>query len=158
MSVTTIDRETHSNEQDHASLRLWLRLLTCTTLIETEVRTRLREEFEITLPRFDLMAQLERHRDGLRMGELSQRMMVSGGNVTGITDQLERDGLVERIEMPGDRRSWCVRLTEAGRQSFQAMARTHEAWIINLMQGLTTAEQQQLYSLLSKLKQGVSSK
>ncbi|MBU6361297.1 MAG: MarR family transcriptional regulator, partial [Chloroflexi bacterium] len=74
------------------------------------------------------------------------------------TDQLERDGLVERIEMLGDRRSWCVRLTEAGRQSFQVMARTHEAWIIDLMKGLTTAEQQQLYSLLSKLKQGVSSK
>lgn len=158
MTPNMIDRETDSSERDHVSLRLWLRLLTCTTMIETEVRTRLREEFEITLPRFDLMAQLERSKDGLKMGELSQRMMVSGGNVTGITDQLERDGLVERIEIPGDRRSWRVRLTEAGRQSFDVMARTHEAWIVGMMRSLSPAEQQQLYGLLHKLKQGMGKK
>ena len=86
------------------ALRLWLRLLTCTQLIETQVRTHLREQFDTTLPRFDLMAQLERAPDGLKMNELSRRMMVTGGNVTGITDQLERDGLVERVAVLGDRR------------------------------------------------------
>ena len=96
-----VDRESVSSEQDHTSLRLWLRLLTCTTLIENCVRKRLRTDFETTLPRFDLMAQLARSDDGLKMGELSQRMMVSGGNVTGITDQLEKIGLCRTPDTAG---------------------------------------------------------
>src|SRR5436190_13114836 len=109
---STPDRESSATERDHTSLRLWLRLLTCTTLIENYVRGKLREEFETTLPRFDLMAQLARHPQGLKMRELSELMMVSGGNVTGITDQLEKDGLVKRLTLPGDRRAWKVCLTE----------------------------------------------
>ncbi len=149
------DRESSTTERDHTSLRLWLRLLTCTTLIENKVRGNLRQEFETTLPRFDLMAQLARHPDGLKMGELSKLMMVSGGNVTGITDQLEKDGLVERVTLPADRRAWKVRLTPAGRQVFDRMAAAHEAWIVNLMGNLTAEEQQQLHALLGKLKQGL---
>src|SRR5512135_2946428 len=82
------DHESRLHDDHHESLRLWLRLLTCTLLIERRIRARLREDFGTTLPRFDLMAQLERNPAGLRMGELSQRLMVTGGNVTGITDQL----------------------------------------------------------------------
>src|SRR5207245_8116885 len=134
---STPDRESSTTERDHTSLRLWLRLLTCTTLIENNVRGLLREEFSTTLPRFDLMAQLARHPDGLKMGELSKHMMVSGGNVTGITDQLEKDGLVERVTLPGDRRAWKVRLTPAGRVVFDGMAVAHEAWIVKLMDNLT---------------------
>ncbi len=80
-------------------------------LIEQRVRARLRERFAITLPRFDLMAQLERNPQGLKMGELSRRLMVTGGNVTGLTDQLVGEGLVERRPIPGDRRAYAVRLT-----------------------------------------------
>jgi DNA-binding MarR family transcriptional regulator len=151
----TPDRESAASERDHTSLRLWLRLLTCTTLIENNVRGLLREEFTTTLPRFDLMAQLARHPDGLKMGELSKHMMVSGGNVTGITDQLEKDGLVERVTLPGDRRAWKVRLTPAGREVFDRMAVSHEAWIAKLMDNLSVEEQQQLHTLLGKLKQGL---
>jgi DNA-binding MarR family transcriptional regulator len=150
-----VDRESRATETDHTSLRLWLRLLTCTTLIENQVRGQLRTEFETTLPRFDLMAQLARNPDGLKMGELSQRMMVSGGNITGITDQLEKDGLVERVTLPGDRRAWQVRLTQAGREAFDAMAAEHESWIVDLIGSLTVQEQQQLHTLLGKLKQSV---
>lgn len=157
-SPNGMDRESHATETDHTSLRLWLRLLTCTTLIENRVRGQLRTEFETTLPRFDLMAQLARNPDGLKMGELSQCMMVSGGNITGITDQLEKDGLVERVTLPGDRRAWQVRLTQAGRESFDVMAVEHEAWIIGMMGSLTVQEQQQLYTLLGKLKQSVREK
>jgi len=149
------DRETHLTDHDHTSLRLWLRLLTCAKLIENRVRSGLREDFETTLPRFDLMAQLARHPDGLKMSELSRLMMVSGGNVTGITDQLEKDGLVERVTLPEDRRAWMVRLTDAGRDQFAAMAHVHEAWIVGLMEGLSAQEQQQLYGLLGRLKQTV---
>jgi DNA-binding MarR family transcriptional regulator len=144
------------HEPDQAVLRLWLRLLSCTTLIENQVSSRLRNEFEITLPRFDLMAQLARSPDGVNMGELSQRLMVSGGNITGITDNLERDGLVERITPPEDRRAKIVRLTAKGRVVFDQMAQVHATWIEDWMDGLTEQEQHQLYLLLGKLKHHVS--
>jgi DNA-binding MarR family transcriptional regulator len=161
----TIDRpssDTHDlradthDEPEQRVLRLWLRLLSCTTLIENKVSSRLRSEFETTLPRFDLMAQLARSQDGVNMGELSQRLMVSGGNITGITDNLERDGLVERITPPGDRRAKIVHLTPKGRAVFDQMAAVHATWIEDWLGSLTEQEQQQLYMLLGKLKQRVS--
>jgi len=152
---TIIDRETVGTEHDHTSLKLWLRMLTCTTMIENCVKKGLRNDFETTLPRFDLMAQLARYPNGLKMGELSQRMMVSGGNITGITDQLEKEGLVERLTPESDRRVWRVKLTEKGREVFQDMANTHEKWIIGWMSGLSMDEQHLLQSLLGKLKQSV---
>ncbi len=147
-----VDRETVGSEHDHTSLRLWLRLLTCTTMIENCVKKGLRTDFQTTLPRFDLMAQLARYPDGLKMGELSQRMMVSGGNITGITDQLEKEGLVERMTLPADRRVWRVRLTDKGAESFAAMATVHEEWMLDWMSELTSDEQHLLHSMLGKLK------
>ena len=135
------------------ALRLWLRLLTCTQLIEKQVRTDLREQWGTTLPRFDLMAQLEREPEGMRMNELSRRMMVTGGNITGITDQLEAEGLVERAEVEGDRRAYLVRLTPKGRQQFNAMAQAHEAWIVDAFAGLSPRDIQTLHALLGKVKQ-----
>jgi DNA-binding MarR family transcriptional regulator len=140
---------------DHDALRVWLRLLSCTTLIENRISSRLRGEFETTLPRFDAMAQLARFPDGLLMSELSQRLMVSNGNITGITDNLERDGLVERILLPEDRRARKVRLTAKGRAAFDQMASTHEGWINTWLGSLNVEEQQMLYLLLGKLKQGI---
>lgn len=134
-------------------LRLWLRLLTCTHLIETRVRCALREQFEMTLPRFDLMAQLERAPDGVKMNELSRRMMVTGGNVTGITDQLVQEDLVERVQVLGDRRAFRVRLTSRGREQFATMARAHEAWVVEAFSGLNAHEIDTLHRLLGKVKQ-----
>ena len=134
------------------ALRLWLRMLTCTQLIETSVRTGLREQFATTLPRFDLLAQLERTPEGMKMGELSRRMMVTGGNITGITRQLEAEGLVARVASPGDRRASLIRLTAKGRRHFHAMAHQHEGWIVDAFAGLTARELDQLHSLLGKVK------
>lgn len=150
------DHETRATEEDHQSLRLWLRLLTCTSLIEGLIRNRLRTTFDTTLPRFDLMAQLERHPEGLKMGELSKRMMVTGGNVTGITDQLVDEGLVVREDNPRDRRAYIVKLTDTGRESFGGMAREHEHWVIEFFEGLEESDKQQLYALLARLKQHVA--
>ena len=111
----------------HQALRLWLRLLTCAQLVEKRVRSQLREQCGTTLPRFDLMAQLERNPEGLKMYELSGRLMVTGGNHTGITDQLVAEGLVERLDVAGERRAYRARLTTAGRKLFIEMARQHEA-------------------------------
>lgn len=147
------DRESGSRADDHRALRLWLRLLTCTQLIEGQVRGRLRERFATTLPRFDLMSQLERHPQGLKMNELSRRMMVTGGNVTGIVDQLAAEGFVERQADAADRRALRVRLTRTGERVFAEMARAHEEWIIATLAGLSRREHAELLRLLAKVKQ-----
>ena len=147
-----VDLETRLTKDDHQALRLWLRLMSCTLRIENQVRGRLRQDFSTTLPRFDLMAQLERNPDGLRMSEISKRLMVSGGNVTGITDQLEKDGLVARVLDPKDRRAVTVKLTDAGLKKFRQIAQQHEEWIVETFDGLTREEKQALFGLLKKLK------
>jgi DNA-binding MarR family transcriptional regulator len=136
----------------HGSLRVWLQLLTCTTLIERHIRERLRERFDITLPRFDMMAQLDREPKGLKMSELSRRLMVTGGNVTGLTDQLVAEGLVMRRGIPGDRRAYNVRLTPKGKRQFEAMAAEHEAWIVELFERFPPQEREALRELLARLK------
>ncbi|MHC5652787.1 MarR family winged helix-turn-helix transcriptional regulator [Stappia sp. ICDLI1TA098] len=150
----TLDAETrlHGDGDHQTELRLWLRLLTCANLIETDIRSQLRAEFDVTLPRFDLMAQLERTQDGLTLGELSRRMMVSAGNVTGLVERLVQDGLVERRPAPGDRRSALVSLTAAGRASFEGMAHAHGDWIGEIFAGLEPADMEALMRLLAKTK------
>src|SRR3954471_5202786 len=146
------DRETIARSDDHRALRIWLRLLTCTQMIERVVRSRLREQFATTLPRFDLMAQLERHAGGLKMNELSRLLMVTGGNVTAIVDLLEKEGLVDRLDEPADRRAFRIRLTRSGEKSFTEMARAHEQWVVELFAGLSRRERDELLKLLAKVK------
>jgi DNA-binding MarR family transcriptional regulator len=148
----TLDIEARAHADHAQALRLWLRLLTCTQLVEREVRSALREQWSTTLPRFDLMAQLERAPEGLKMNELSRRMMVTGGNVTGITDQLVAEGLVERLPLEGDRRAFLVRLTKAGRESFADMAHAHEGWIVQAFADLSDKEMATLHKLLGRVK------
>jgi DNA-binding MarR family transcriptional regulator len=155
MALPAIDHETRLSSDDHMALRLWLRLLTCSSLIETTIRRRLQQEFDLTLPRFDLLAQLDRV-DGLKMSELSRRLMVTSGNVTGIADQLERDGWLIRESDSDDRRATRLRLTDRGRKRFGAMAQVHESWLIELMSSLDRNEQRELQRLLGKLKQSTS--
>ena len=147
-----MDMEARAHSEHPEALRLWLRMLTCTQLVEKQVRNGLRAQFATTLPRFDLMSQLERSPDGLKMNELSRRMMVTGGNVTGITDQLVSEGLVERIDVEGDRRAYRVRLTAKGRKQFNDMAREHEDWIVQAFAGLGEKDISTLCRLLGKVK------
>mgnify|MGYP006171037177 FL=1 len=152
MNDSPLDLEARAHSEHAHELRLWLRLLTCSQLIEKRVRAGLREQFDTTLPRFDLMAQLERHPEGLKMKELSHRLMVTGGNVTGITDQLVNEGLVERLDVDGDRRAFRVALTEHGRTTFTEMARQHEQWIVDAFEGLSPRDLESLHKLLGKVK------
>jgi DNA-binding MarR family transcriptional regulator len=138
---------------DHAAeLRLWLRLLTCTTMIEGEVRRRLRDRFDVTLPRFDLMAQLDRAPDGMTLSDVSKRMMVSNGNVTGLVERLVESGHLARRTSQSDRRAQVISLTEIGRAEFRAMAAEHETWIADMLSGLTEPEIDTLMHLLAKAK------
>jgi DNA-binding MarR family transcriptional regulator len=146
------DRETALTKDDRLDLRVWFRLLTCATHIERSVRQGLREEFGITLPRFDLLSQLDRAPQGLTMGELSRQLMVTNGNVTGLIDRLVTEGLVARQPSPHDRRAQVVRLTPAGKQAFDAMIPKHQAFIAERFHGLARAELAELHRLLGKLK------
>ena len=147
-----MDMEARAHSEHPDALRLWLRLLTCTQLVEKQVRSQLRERFDTTLPRFDLLAQLERAPDGLKMNEVSRRMMVTGGNVTGITDQLVAEGLVDRVDVAGDRRAYRVCLTAKGRKLFNEMARQHEQWIVDAFSSLSDKDVATLNKLLGKVK------
>jgi len=146
------DLETRAAPDDHHALRLWLRMLTCCNLIESEIRTRLRTEFDTTLPRFDLMAQLQRAPKGMKMGELSRRMMVTNGNITGITDQLEKEGLVTRTKVETDRRSSVLKLTPQGKRIFSRMARAHENWVKGMFTDLPESHRDAMYQALGELK------
>jgi DNA-binding MarR family transcriptional regulator len=153
-----MDMEARAHSEHPQELRLWLRLLTCTQIVEKQVRAQLRTRFDTTLPRFDLMAQLERSPEGLKMKELSHRMMVTGGNVTGITDQLVAEGLVDRVDVEGDRRAYRVRLTAKGRRAFNEMAHQHEQWIVGAFGALSDKDIATLYKLLGKVKDHASAK
>lgn len=146
------DLETNLDRRDKPELRLWLRLLTCTNLVEGTIRRRLRQDFATTLPRFDLLAQLDRGSAGLTMTELSNRMMVSNGNLTGLVDRLVADGHVERRPDPDDGRSTLVVLTPRGKAHFDAMTPAHEAWVNGMLDGLSGTEIHHLHELLGKLK------
>lgn len=146
------DGSGHRQETRREALHAWTQLLACTTAIERAVRRRLRARFATTLPRFDLLTQLDRAPQGLRMGEVSNRMRVTGGNVTGIVAQLVREGLVERSVDAGDRRASLVRLTDRGREALRTMADEHEGWIAELVGGLPAPDRRQLTALLGALE------
>ena len=147
-----LGHEGRAGSGDHAVLKLWLRMLASTTQIESEIRRRLRERFGISLARFDYMAQLYRFPGGLKMRVLSRYLMVTGGNVTGLTDELEREGLVMRSPSQEDRRAWIVSLTPKGRRSFESMANEHEQWVLELLSGLDAKSVHRLHADLGALR------
>jgi DNA-binding MarR family transcriptional regulator len=136
------------------SVRLWLRLLTCTTLIEREIVARFREEFDTTLPRFDFLAALDRGGE-LTLGEVSRLLMVTNANITGLATRLKADGLIEAGACRGDRRAQYVRLTPEGRSRFQQMAKAHEGWVESLFSQLSTEDADTLLDLLDRAKRSV---
>jgi len=137
---------------DKARLRLWLRLLQSTRKLETELRERLRVEFNITLPRFDVLAALFRKPEGMLMSELSRYLVVSNGNVTGIIDRLVADGMVVRTQRKGDRRTSIVHLTDQGRKIFEKMAKVHEVWVNELLGDISPEEAENLTHMLEQIK------
>lgn len=150
-----VDAETalaHAPPGHKDELRLWLRMLTCTTMVEGEIRRRLRRDFDTTLPRFDLLAALDRAPEGLTPGEVSRRMMVSNGNVTGLATRLEAEGLIERRIHPEDRRAQLLRLSPKGRREFARQSAAHEGWIAELLSGLSMVERGALFRLLGHTK------
>ncbi|GAB4536537.1 MAG: MarR family transcriptional regulator [Parvularculaceae bacterium] len=139
------------------SLRLWLKILGCATVVEKTLRNRLAQEFGSTLPRFDVLAALDRDPEGLTMSELSSRLLVSNGNVTGLVTRLQQDGLVERRANEQDRRVFRVRLTNRGREAFRRMAAVHEGWVEGMFAELSDEEIAQLLTLLARAQHSIGS-
>jgi DNA-binding MarR family transcriptional regulator len=137
-------------------LRLWLRMLSITKMVSQEIRRRLRTEFDATLPQFDLLAQLYREPNGLRLGVISRRTMVTNGNVTGLADRLEADGLIQREALDADRRVTVAKLTKKGRDAFALMAKTHEGWLRELMADVDEATLHEALDLLAQVKASTS--
>lgn len=133
------------------SLRVWLKVLKTTKHIEAMVREKLRNEFDTTLPRFDVMSALYRFGEGLRMSELSAALRVSNGNVTGIIERLVADGLVTRKTVSDDKRATIVRLTKIGRSSFETLAEAHEQWIADVLQVLEPEQSAALLTIIDKI-------
>lgn len=157
MKLATTIREKHDGALGkHMNLRLWLRLLSCTMVIEKRVKRRLTEQFDATLPRFDVLAALDRHPDGMTMGALSSSLLVSNGNVTALVRLLERDGHVAMSPSPSDRRASIVRLTPFGATHFATMAEAHHDWIDAMMTGLSRQQREILFDLLGALKLSIA--
>jgi len=130
------------------SLRTWLRLLSCESLIEQKLRSEFRKQFDVTLPQFDVLSELDHAKSPLTMSELSQELMVSNGNITGVIDRLVTMGLVQRERPEHDRRIQYIQLTKAGSKEFHRMAKLHETWVSDLMTGISLKDMQQLQALL----------
>ena len=152
LGADQIGHEARAQAGDHIELKIWLRLLACSTQIEKQIRRKLRERFATTLPRFDCLAQLERHPQGLQMKRLSSYLMVSGGNLTALADQLVEEGLVRREVAPDDRRAFLAVLTDKGRREFVAMAAEHETWLADMFDGLAKADKDALFEQLGRLR------
>lgn len=156
--VAGSDLETRGSRTGHGDLRLWLRILTIHKLVNNEVRRRLREQFGMSLSRFDLLAQLDGRPEGTRMGELSKRLMVTTGNITGLVDELEAEGLVERLPDPTNRRASLAAMTARGRKAFAAAAKANESWIAEMFVGLSAAEKAAMFDMLGRQKADISTR
>ena len=151
------DLETGLTSDDRLDLRTWLRLMPCTNMIEGEVRARLRSRFDISIARFDVLAQLDRAKDGLGMGELSRRLMVTNGNVTSLIDRLVDEEMVRRRPDPDDRRAQIIELTPGGKRAFTKMSTAHADWISALFEGVDRKSLEALYRNLARLKTSLAS-
>ncbi|MGO9702025.1 MAG: MarR family winged helix-turn-helix transcriptional regulator [Xanthobacteraceae bacterium] len=152
LNLPVDDFETRGAASDHGDLRLWLRMMAVHKLVTNEARRRLRASFNMSLSRFDLMAQLDANSTGLRMGEISNRLMVTTGNITGLTDELEAEGLVERSADPRSRRALRVRLTPKGRRAFRAAAKANENWITEFFSVLSAKDKKAIFEILGAQK------
>jgi DNA-binding MarR family transcriptional regulator len=150
-------REKHDGmADDRSALRLWLRLLSCTMIVEKRIKRRFAERFATTLPRFDVLAALDRAPDGLAMSALSRALLVSNGNVTALVQALQRDGLVELAPSGSDRRVSIVRLTAAGAAHFATLAAAHHHWIEAIFAGIGPPQREALLELLDALKLSIA--
>jgi DNA-binding MarR family transcriptional regulator len=95
----------------------------------------------------------EEGQSGLRLTDLSDRLLIRPPSVTGAVDRLERAGLVARDQATIDQRSKLVGLTPKGRELIQRIMAVHGQQIVRVLGGLTKREQAEFHRLLRRLGQ-----
>ena len=150
--MTKLDRKAISGISKNR-VRTWLKILKTSNLIEKQIKEKLRDDHNTTLPRFDVMSALYRSNSGLKMNEISGALKVSNGNITGIIDRLVKEGNVLRIAIEGDRRANLVSLTNKGKKQFEEYAIAHESWINVMLQNISEQDSQVLIDLLDSISQ-----
>ena len=150
-----VEQKLEQIPSEKEGLRLWLRIVSCTQMVEQEIRTMLRDKFDTTLPRFELLSALDRVPDGLSMGELSSWLMVTKGNVTGIAERLSEDGFIKRNPTPTDRRSFCVTLTPKGKKLYKEMEEEYELLLDRLFSDVSLDDSDTFTGVLAKIKEVV---
>lgn len=141
--------------REKEGLRLWLRIVSLTQMVELQIRALLREKFDSTLPRFELLSALDRVPDGLTMGELSQWLMVTKGNVTGIAERLSEDGFIKRHPTPTDRRSFCVTLTPKGKKLYKEMEAAYEDLLDKMFSEVSLDDSDMFTGVLAKVRDSI---
>ena len=154
-TTSRIESDDNTSSRSKQSLRLWLRLFSCQALVEDKIRALLRDNYGITLPQFDVLAELEHAGRALTMTELSKYLVVSNGNITGVVDRLEREDYLTRIRSDEDRRVQYIELTSQGKKRFKKIAIDHEKWVSDIFADLSQDQISELISLLKTTKDSI---
>jgi DNA-binding MarR family transcriptional regulator len=139
--------------KDDQAIRLWFSLVGCFTTVERELRRRLRSEFDLSLPRFDVLTALVTFPDGLTMTDLAGKLGVSKGNVTGVVGGLREQGLIKRTRLQNDRRVMQVVITERGKSAWNEMQASYRAVVESMLNELPAKDARGLTTALTRLQQ-----
>lgn len=131
------------------ALSLWVKLARAYSTVSKKSIENIRE-FNLTEPQFAALETLG-HLGPLTIGTLCTKQLVTGGNMTLVVDNLEKEGLVERIHSKEDRRAIIVQLTPKGKKLFEKIFPEHIKYMVDLISVLSEKEQEELGRLLKKL-------
>lgn len=137
-----------SGEEERA-LRLWIALARAYATFSRAVSGRV-SDYGLTPAQFGVLEALH-HLGPLSLGELAEKLLVTGGNVTYVMDRLEESGLVRRKRSGRDRRVVLAHLTERGRCLIADVFPGHASFVRELVAPLERREQEELRRLLKKL-------
>ncbi len=142
------------SEEQEISLRLWITLARCYGTFARAVSVRI-AEYGLTTPQFGVLEALH-HLGPLTLGDLAQKLLVTGGNITYVMDRLEEQELVVRDRWGEDRRIIWGRLTPKGRELMQEIFGEHVEFVHSLVQPLELEERKELRNLLRKLGHAIA--
>jgi MarR family 2-MHQ and catechol resistance regulon transcriptional repressor len=140
-------------EAEERALRLWIALARCYSTFSRAVASKV-QEYGLTTPQFGILEALH-HLGPLSLGELADKLLVTGGNVTYVMDRLEEQGLVYRERSPEDRRIITAKLTGKGKALISEVFPGHRTYIESLAGHLSPEEQEEMRALLKKLGRAV---
>lgn len=145
-SVFQLVLESLPEEAQHR--RAWLGLVRCFSSIERVLMRRLSDEFNSSLPRYDVLTALALAPEALTMGELASMLMVTKGNITGVVARLKKEGLVRKAASETDRRVQSVTMTKKGRELWGAMHAHYDRTVAEVLSGQSREDLRALTQVL----------